>query len=256
MLLEEALTARRILQLFQKTPPRDLATQRAMNPTASMIEMSGSDAPGFQRCGCCGQPGRKTTGCSCRGGKSHTCRRLLLAGRQPTRGSDPSAPALESQARGGTSAHYAGPPPPEPATQVSAPLAAALPAPAVPAAGGAQRPGPPEEAAGKTKTAPPLEAAGRTQPTPNCYCGRLASKDPESKNWQCANYGNPRGQSCVFNFASPRRGSPRGELRLAALSRWRRITKLIISILRMPPEEWEILQEAAMLDAVNDDDLA
>jgi len=29
------------------------------------------------KCGCCGEPGRTRVGCSCKGGKSHTCRKVL-----------------------------------------------------------------------------------------------------------------------------------------------------------------------------------
>ena len=43
---------------------------------------AGSDALGYQKCRCCGQPGRKRNGCSCVVGKSHQCL-TAAAGRIP-----------------------------------------------------------------------------------------------------------------------------------------------------------------------------
>ena len=38
---------------------------------------------GQQRCSCCGAVGRKVSGCSCRGGKSHVCLRRQAAEQDP-----------------------------------------------------------------------------------------------------------------------------------------------------------------------------
>ena len=56
------------------TNPKNIVPNAAgNNPTATLMEAAGSDAPGFPKCGCCGQPGRKRIGCSCVSGKSHPC---------------------------------------------------------------------------------------------------------------------------------------------------------------------------------------
>ncbi|CAK0911327.1 unnamed protein product, partial [Prorocentrum cordatum] len=46
----------------------------ADNSRGECVDAAKSKAPGFQRCGCCGQPGRKRNGCSCTGGQAHKCR--------------------------------------------------------------------------------------------------------------------------------------------------------------------------------------
>ncbi|CAK0904869.1 unnamed protein product, partial [Prorocentrum cordatum] len=46
----------------------------ADNNRGERVDAAKSKAPGFQRRGCCGQPGRKRNGRSCTGGQTHKCR--------------------------------------------------------------------------------------------------------------------------------------------------------------------------------------
>ncbi|CAK0880367.1 unnamed protein product, partial [Prorocentrum cordatum] len=66
--------ARAIQGEVASVPPKDVITNAAgANPTATLVQAAKSKAPGFQRCGYCGQPGRKRNGCSCTGGQTHKC---------------------------------------------------------------------------------------------------------------------------------------------------------------------------------------
>ncbi|CAK0877495.1 unnamed protein product, partial [Prorocentrum cordatum] len=66
--------ARAIQGEFASVPPKDVTTNAAgANPTATLVQAAKSKAPGFQRRGCCGQPGRKRNGRSCAGGQTHKC---------------------------------------------------------------------------------------------------------------------------------------------------------------------------------------
>ncbi|CAK0795038.1 unnamed protein product, partial [Prorocentrum cordatum] len=66
--------ARAIQGEFASVPPKDVTTNAAgANPTATLVQAAKSKAPGFQRCGCCGQPGREPNGCSCTGGQTYKC---------------------------------------------------------------------------------------------------------------------------------------------------------------------------------------
>ena len=78
---EYVLKARQMLSLFKSVRVDQIKeTGRTTNPTALAVDAAGSDAPGFQRCKCCGQAGRKRSRCSCVGGKSHQCLTLQKGG--------------------------------------------------------------------------------------------------------------------------------------------------------------------------------
>ena len=60
-----------------------LAAEGPTAQTQTVIIRTGSMVVGKQKCSCCGEIGRKIVGCSCRGGKSHHCRRNKPSGSEP-----------------------------------------------------------------------------------------------------------------------------------------------------------------------------